>query len=89
MNNLIFLVASLTKTDCDQIKDNPVEIDDHETLQEENWKKYYDDGFEDGQSSNRFNEDKDNGCDACSNSYENGFDAGCQSVEGIHPIVVN
>ena len=30
MNNLIFLVASLTKTDCDQIKDNPVEIDDHE-----------------------------------------------------------
>jgi hypothetical protein len=30
MNNLIFLVTSLTKTDCDQIKDNPVEIDDHE-----------------------------------------------------------
>jgi len=30
MNNLIFLVASLTETDCDQIKDNPVEIDDHE-----------------------------------------------------------
>ena len=30
MNNLIFLVAILTKTDCDQIKDNPVEIDDHE-----------------------------------------------------------
>lgn len=71
MNNLIFLVASLTKTDCDQIKDNPVEIDDHER-----YKKKI------GKSIMMMMDLKMDKVVTCSNKYENGFDAGCQSVEG-------
>jgi hypothetical protein len=71
--------SGLTKTDCEQIKDNPEDLE-HESLQEENRRQCYDDGFEDGQSNNSFDKDRDKGCSEYGNSYENGFSAGCQSL---------
>jgi hypothetical protein len=40
---------------------NPVNLE-HESLQEENRRQCYDDGFKDGENSNPFNNDGDKGC---------------------------
>jgi hypothetical protein len=73
--------AGLTKIDCDQIEDNPENLE-HESLQEENRRQCYDDGFEDGKNSNSFNHDRDHACSEYSRSYETGFSVGCLSIEG-------
>ncbi|MGE5662376.1 MAG: hypothetical protein ACM3X1_09050 [Ignavibacteriales bacterium] len=74
--------SGLTEADCNDIKDNPQDIENYEALQEENRRACYDDGYEDGRNSNSFNKDRDSACSEYSNSYESGFSAGCQSVEG-------
>ena len=74
--------SGLTEADCNDIKDNPQDIENHEALQEENRRACYDDGYEDGKNSNSFNNDRDNGCSEYGNAYEGGFSVGCQSVEG-------
>jgi hypothetical protein len=74
--------SGLTEADCNDIKDNPQNIENHEALQEENRRACYDDGYEDGRNSNSFDIDRDSGCSEYSSSYEIGFSAGCQSVEG-------
>jgi hypothetical protein len=51
-------------------------------LQEGNRRACYDDGYEDGRNSNSSDKDRDSGCSEYSSSYESGFSAGCQSVEG-------
>ena len=50
--------------------------------QEENRRDCYDDGYEDGKNSSSFNDDTDSACSEYGKAYENGFSAGCQSVEG-------
>ncbi len=72
--------SGLTKIDCDQIKDDPQDLE-HEALQEENRRKCYDDGFEDGLNDNSFNKNTDSGCSEYSNMYEIGFMTGCRSIE--------
>ena len=72
----------LTEGECNDIKNNPDDNVNHESLQEQNRRDCYDDGYEDGRNSNSFNKDTDSGCSEYSNSYESGFSAGCQSVEG-------
>ncbi|HXW12008.1 MAG TPA: hypothetical protein VD694_04540, partial [Nitrososphaeraceae archaeon] len=73
--------GGFTENECNDFKNNPVDLD-HETLQEENRRACYDDGYEDGRNSNSFDKDRDSGCSEYSSSYETGFSAGCQSVEG-------
>jgi hypothetical protein len=73
--------SGLTEANCNNIKDNPQDIENHEALQEENRRGCYDDGYEDGRNSSSFNKNRDSGCSEYSNSYESGFSAGCQSVE--------
>jgi len=53
----------------------------HESLQEQNRRNCYDDGFEDGKNSNSFNKDRDSACSEYGSAYEGGFSASCQSVE--------
>ena len=72
--------SGLTEANCDDIKNNPQNIENHEALQEENRRD--DDGYEDGRNSNFFNRDRDSGCSEYGSAYESGFSAGCQSVEG-------
>ena len=43
-----YIDSGLTKTDCDQIKDDPQDLGSHERLQEENRRACYDDGYDDG-----------------------------------------
>jgi hypothetical protein len=54
--------SGLTEADCNDIKDNPQHIKNHEALQEENRRDCYDDGYKDGRNSNSFNKDRDSGC---------------------------
>jgi hypothetical protein len=72
----------LTVDECNDIKNNPNNNVNHESLQEENRRDCYDDGYDDGKNSNSFNKDREGGCSEYSSSYESGFSAGCQSVEG-------
>jgi hypothetical protein len=74
--------GGLTEGECNEIKSDPDDNINHESLQEENRRNCYDDGYEDGKNSNSFNNDRDSGCSEYSNSYQTGFKAGCQSVEG-------
>ena len=73
--------GGFTENECNNFKNNPVGLD-HETLQEGNRRACYDDGYEDGRNSNSFDKDRDSGYSEYSSSYETGFSAGCQSVEG-------
>lgn len=70
--------SGLTKIDCDQIKDNPEHIE-HESLQEENRRNCYDDGYEDGRN-NPFDRERNNGCNDYQDMYYKGFIAGCESA---------
>jgi len=72
----------LTDSECNEIKNNPDDNVDHESLQEQNRRDCYDEGFEDGKNSNSFNKDRDSACSEYGSAYEVGFSAGCQSVEG-------
>jgi hypothetical protein len=74
--------SGLTEDNCNDIKDSPQDIENHETLQEENRRGCYDDGYEDGRNSSSFNKDIDSGCSEYGNPYSDGFRAGCESVEG-------
>jgi hypothetical protein len=67
-----------TENECADSINNPVNLGNHEQLQEENRRQCYDDGFEDGKNSNPYDKDRDKGCSEYSGSYRNGFSAGCQ-----------
>ena len=73
--------SGLTKIECNQIKDNPVSLE-HESIQDENRRNCYDDGFKDGQNNSLFDKDRDHGCSEYSDSYRYGFKVGCVLVEG-------
>jgi hypothetical protein len=45
--------------------------------------------FEDGKNSNSFNKNRDSACSEYGSAYEDGFSAGCQSVEGNTNDAVN
>ena len=55
---------------------------EYESLQDENRRNCYDDGFTDGQNNSLFDKDRDHGCSEYSDSYRYGFKVGCVLVEG-------
>jgi hypothetical protein len=70
-----------TNQTCDDARNNPTDLADHEQLQEENRRSCYDDGYEDGKD-HPHDKERSKGCREYSNSYYLGFLAGCESVEG-------
>jgi hypothetical protein len=50
--------AGYMQDECDDFKNNPDDIENHESLQEEDRRACYDDGYEDGKNSNSFNDDR-------------------------------
>jgi hypothetical protein len=79
----------LTEGECNDIKSDPDDNVNHESLQEQNRRNCYDDGFEEGKNSNSFNKNRDSACSEYGSAYEGGFSAGCQSVEGNTNDAVN
>jgi hypothetical protein len=69
--------SGLTKIDCDQIKDNPVNIQDHEALCQENAQNCWNEGYEDAKADNPFNKDRASGCSEYNPDYESGYQSGC------------
>ena len=70
--------SGLTKLDCDQIKQNPVNIE-HESLKDENTSGSFNDGYEDGKAHRPFNKDRDSACFEYGSQYESAYKSGCQS----------
>ena len=63
--------------ECEGFKNNPVNIEDHEALQQENAQNCRNDGKNDAEADIPFNEDRDSGCDEYNPDYEDGYNAGC------------
>ena len=70
--------SGLTKLDCDQIKDNPTDLD-HESLKEENTSTCVNDGYEDGKADRPFNKDRSSACSEYGNTYRSNYQTGCES----------
>jgi hypothetical protein len=68
--------------ECNKFKNNPVSTAS-ESLQEENTRGCYDDGFRDGKATS-FDRDRDSGCSEYSDSYATGFKVGCESVDNTY-----
>ena len=66
------LDSGLTKIDCDEIKQNPVNLE-HKSLKEENTSGCFNDGLEDGKAHRPFNKDRSSACS------EYGSQTGCES----------
>jgi hypothetical protein len=70
-----------TKDECNDIKNNSDDDLNHAAMQEENRRSCYDDGYEDGEQENPVDRDRQWACDEFG-GYDNGFIAGCMSIEG-------
>ena len=68
--------SGLTKIDCDQIKQNPVNLE-HELLKEENTSSCFYDGYEDGKD-NVYDRERGYRCSEFGDPYRDGFMAACQ-----------
>jgi hypothetical protein len=73
--------AGYMPNECQYFKNNPQDLE-HAGLYEENRRHCYDVGYAEGKNSTLFNKKKDSACSEFSNSYEQGFSAGCQSIQG-------
>jgi hypothetical protein len=71
--------AGLTEKECSDIKEGNNDDINHESLQEENRRDCYDDGYEDGRN-NPFDQERSQGCNDYGRSYYEGFIAGCESA---------
>lgn len=69
--------SGLTKIDCDNIKDNPVDTGNPKSLKEENRRTCYDDGYEDG-GNNAYDREREQRCSEFGDPYRDGFMAACQ-----------
>jgi hypothetical protein len=70
--------SGLTKIDCDQIKQNPVNLE-HESLKEENTSSCFNDGYEDGKADRPFNKDRSGACSEYGSQYRSAYQSGCES----------
>jgi hypothetical protein len=68
--------SGLTDTDCDNIKNNPVDVVNPKSL-EENRRTCYDDGYEDGKI-NAYDREREHRCSEFGDPYRDGFMAACQ-----------
>jgi hypothetical protein len=69
--------SGITKIDCDNIKDNPVDTVNPNSLEEENRRTCYDDGYEDGKN-NAYDDERRYRCSEFGDPYRDGFMAACQ-----------
>jgi hypothetical protein len=71
--------AGYMPDECADFKNNPVNLN-HATLEEENRRTCYDDGYEDGEKgqAGSFDKERNFRCGEFGSTYENGFMAGCQ-----------
>jgi hypothetical protein len=71
--------------ECNNFKNNPVNLtlEDKAFLYEENRRSCYDDGFRDGKATS-FGEKMDSGCGEYGGGYDDGFHAGCRSVNNTY-----
>lgn len=67
-----------SEQECTEIMNNPVYIEGHEALQQENKSDCYYDGYEDGKADNPFNKDRASGCSEYGGRYRDGYQFGCQ-----------
>jgi hypothetical protein len=70
------------RTECGELINDPVEIEDYEALKGENDRTCYDAGIEDGKAGLPFNKDRDSGCyefNDISGGYEGGYQWGCET----------
>ena len=72
--------GGLTKLDCDQIKDNPTNLE-NESLKEENTSGCFNDGLEDGKAHRPFNKDRASACSEYGSQYE------LHTKQGVNQIV--
>jgi hypothetical protein len=70
--------GGLTKLDCDQIKDNPTNLE-NESLKEENTTGCFNDGLEDGKAHRPFNKDRASACSEYGGQYRIAYQTGCES----------
>jgi hypothetical protein len=69
--------AGYMPNECEGFKNNPVDIEDHEALQQENAQNCWNDGYEDGKADNPINKDRDSGCGEYTPDYRSGYNSGC------------
>lgn len=73
--------AVYTEVECNDFKNNPVEIEDFEVLEGQNDRFCYDTGVEDGKTGKPYNKERDRGCDdfgGIGGGYKGGYQFGCE-----------
>jgi hypothetical protein len=73
--------GGFNKTQCADFINNPVVIDDYESLGIENDSNCYNDGREDGEADRPFNKDRDSACDEFGDRYGDAYRIACESYE--------
>lgn len=71
--------APYTEDECAGFKNIPLDIENHEALQQENKSNCYNDGVEDGKSDNPYDKDRASGCSEYGGMYRDGYQFACQS----------
>jgi hypothetical protein len=69
--------AGYMPDECEGFKNNPVDIQDHEALEQENAQNCWNDGYEDSKADKPFNKVRDHGCDEYYPDYTDGYKSGC------------
>lgn len=70
--------AGYVLDECEGFKNNPVDIEDHEALQDENKQSCRNDGQNDGEADNPYDRDRANGCSEYGGMYRDGYQFACQ-----------
>ena len=70
--------GGFTENECNNFKNNPVDID-RESLKEENTSSCFNDGYEDGKADRSFNKDRDSACSEYGSKYRSAYQTGCES----------
>lgn len=71
--------GSHIEEECNDIRNNPVEIEDFSKLVGENNRSCYNAGFEDGETGKPFNKDRNSYCNEYDRRYEAGYQNGCET----------
>jgi hypothetical protein len=72
--------GSHIEEECNDIRNNPVEIEDFSKLVGENNRTCYNAGFEDGETGKPFNKDRNSYCNEYDRRYEAGYQNGCELI---------
>ena len=68
-----------TEKECNDIRNNPVQVQDYGELVKEIDLACRNDGYEDGKADRPFNKDRDKGCDEFGDQYGDAYKAACES----------